>query len=55
MNATRSPTAEDAQTEVRETYEEYELTDTMVGMISDPQNQYAWVQSDTVVPLDDAA
>lgn len=51
MNATRSPTADDAQTEVRETYEEYELTDTMVGLIADPENEYSWIQSDTVHSL----
>lgn len=33
---------------IRETYEEYEVGDTRISMIADPENQRAWIQSDTV-------
>ncbi|MFB6087449.1 MAG: hypothetical protein ABEJ85_02920 [Haloarculaceae archaeon] len=32
--------------EIRETYEEYALGDTRVGLIADPENASAWIQSD---------
>ncbi len=34
---------------VRETYEEFELRDTTVAMVSDPENGRAWVQSSVTV------
>ncbi|WP_201287794.1 hypothetical protein [Salinirussus salinus] len=37
---------------VRETYEEFELRDTTVAMVSDPHNEYAWVQSSLTVPVE---
>lgn len=33
---------------IRETYEEFDLGDTTVAMISDPHVDDAWVQSDVV-------
>lgn len=30
---------------VRETYEEYAVGETTVGMIADPENGHAWIQS----------
>jgi len=33
---------------IRETYEEFDLGDTTVAMISDPHADNAWIQSDTV-------
>lgn len=38
---------------VRETYEEFEVGESVVAMIADPQAQDAWIQSDVtsqVVP-----
>lgn len=32
-------------------YEEYQLHDSTVAMISDATNEYAWIQSDTTIPL----
>lgn len=37
--------------QIRETYEEYRVGATDVGMISDPENEYAWIQSDIVQPI----
>jgi len=37
--------------QIRETYEEYRVGTTDVGMISDPENEYAWIQSDVVQPI----
>ena len=34
---------------VRETYEEFELRDTTVAMVSDPENGRAWIQSSVTV------
>lgn len=34
--------------QIRETYEEYRLGSTRVAMIADPENEYAWIQSDLV-------
>lgn len=33
---------------IRETYEEFDLGDTTVAMISDPEVENAWIQSDTL-------
>jgi hypothetical protein len=38
----------DADDPIRETYEEFELEDATVAMISDPEVTNAWIQSDTV-------
>ena len=31
---------------IRETYEEYDVGDTRLAMIADPENAHAWIQSD---------
>lgn len=36
---------------IRETYEEYDVGESRVGVISDPENEYAWIWSDGVRPL----
>ncbi|MFC4540645.1 hypothetical protein ACFO5R_01730 [Halosolutus amylolyticus] len=36
---------------VRETYEEYDVGSMRVGMIADPENEHAWIQSDVTVPV----
>ena len=37
---------------VRATYEEYDLRGTRVGMIADPENEHAWIQSDVTVAIE---
>jgi hypothetical protein len=37
--------------QIRETYEEYAVGESRVGVISDPENEYAWIWSDQVRPL----
>jgi len=44
-------TPEHVHPRVRATYEEYDLDDTRVGMIADPENEHAWVQSDVTVRI----
>lgn len=34
--------------EIREEYDEYEVGDSRIGIITDPQNEYAWIWSDQV-------
>ena len=36
----------DAEGAIRETYEEYDVGDTRLAMIADPENEHAWIQSD---------
>jgi len=45
---TRSYSAGDGETDtaIRETYEEYDIGDTRLAMIADPENEHAWIQSD---------
>lgn len=38
--------------ELRALYEEYELDDEQVAMISDPENEYAWIQSNLTMPIE---
>jgi len=45
--------ASDASTPIRDEYEEFLLGDTTVGMIADPDNSDAWIQSDVVQPIAD--
>lgn len=37
---------------VRETYEEYDVGDTRLAMIADPENEHAWIQSDLTEPIE---
>lgn len=37
---------------VRETYEEFELRDATVAMVSDPENRCAWIQSSVTVAVE---
>lgn len=37
--------------QIRETYEEYDVGESRVGVISDPENEYAWIWSDQVQQL----
>ena len=38
---TRSTEA--AESAIRETYEEYDVGDTRLAMIADPENEHAWI------------
>lgn len=38
--------------QIRETYEEYVLEDRRVGLIADPENGDAWIQSDLTCPVE---
>ncbi|WP_164471591.1 hypothetical protein [Halosimplex salinum] len=44
--------AEDADGAIRETYEEYDVGDTRLAMIADPENEHAWIQSDQTEPIE---
>lgn len=44
--------SEHAVATVRETYEEFELRDTTVAMVSDPENGRAWIQSSLTVAVE---
>lgn len=37
---------------IRTTYEEYDLGNARVAMISDPENSHAWIQSTVVEPVE---
>lgn len=37
---------------VRETYEEFDLRDATVAMVSDPENGRAWIQSSVTVAVE---
>lgn len=45
----QSENAQREEVTVRAMYEEYDLGDVRVGMISDPENEHAWIQSDVTV------
>lgn len=45
MSTQNSTTDSDEQ--IRETYEEYTIGETRLAMIADPENEHAWIQSDT--------
>ena len=47
---TRSTEA--AESAIRETYEEYDVGDTRLAMIADPENEHAWIQSDLTDPIE---
>lgn len=49
MTATEYHPATPENTDIRATYEEYDLRGTRVGMIADPENEHAWIQSDVTV------
>ncbi|WP_162991451.1 DUF7331 family protein [Halostella salina] len=51
MTGGESTSAPVSQPRVRATYEEYDLDDTRVSMIADPENEHAWVQSDLTVDV----
>ncbi|WP_247003278.1 hypothetical protein [Halosolutus gelatinilyticus] len=36
---------------IREVYEEYDVGSTRVGMIVDPKNEHAWIQSDVTIEV----
>lgn len=38
----------DDERPIRETYEEFDVDGTTVAMITDPENERAWLQSDVV-------
>lgn len=41
-----------ADAPIRETYEEYDIGETRLAMIADPENEHAWIQSDLTEPID---
>jgi len=43
---------EAAESAIRESYEEYDIGDTRLAMIVDPENEHAWVQSDLTEPIE---
>lgn len=42
---TTDPAGEPPET-IRATYEEYDIGDTRIAMIADPDDTHAWIQSD---------
>ena len=38
--------------QVREVFEEYILDGSTVGVVVDPENEFAWIQSDLTVPIE---
>lgn len=50
MPEPQRPTDRDA--EIREQYDEYEVGESTVGVISDPENEHAWIWSDVVTKLE---
>lgn len=50
MTSSRAPAA--FEDRVRETYEEFDVDDGHVALLSDPENPYAWIESDLTVPVD---
>lgn len=45
---TGSTEREHATPEIRAEYDEYEVGESRVGVISDPMNEHAWIWSDSV-------
>lgn len=37
---------------VRETYEEFDAGGRRIALVSDPENEYAWIESDRTVPVE---
>jgi len=37
---------------IRATYEEYDVGDTRLAMIADPENEHAWIQSDVTEDIE---
>ena len=52
ISVSRAPLGERTATEIREIYEEYTLEETRVAMISDPENEYAWIQSNRTIRVE---
>ena len=53
MTATpQDGTREPSTAEIREQYDEYEVGESLVGVISDPENEHAWIWSDVLEPLE---
>ncbi|WP_187292662.1 hypothetical protein [Salinarchaeum sp. Harcht-Bsk1] len=50
MPESYSPTDRDAQ--IRERYDEYEVGESVVGVISDPENEHAWIWSDELQEIE---
>lgn len=49
----REPTPrQGSEPEIGERYDEYDVGETVVGVISDPENEHAWVGSNAVEPLE---
>ncbi|SDE90898.1 hypothetical protein [Halorientalis regularis] len=43
---------DDFRQRMGDTYEEYELGSVTVAMISDSENEHAWIQSDRTCPVE---
>jgi hypothetical protein len=43
---------DDSRQRIGDTYEEYELGSVTVAMISDSENEHAWIQSNVTCPVD---
>lgn len=52
MTVSRAPAQETVEAEIRAIYEEYTLEETSVAMITDPENEYAWIQSSYTMPIE---
>lgn len=50
MSSVRTP-APESEEQIRAVYEEFDADAGHVGLISDPENDYAWIQSDVTVPI----
>lgn len=48
---TQSGTQRTQDQQIRATYEEYKIVDTNLALISDPENESAWIQSDQTVEI----
>ena len=42
----------DRDTQIREEYDEYEVGRSVVGVISDPENEHAWIWSDRLAEIE---
>lgn len=45
-------TVQERTSQIRAVYEEYPAETGLVATISDPQNAFAWIQSDYTVPVE---
>lgn len=50
--ASREPTPDRLASDLRDVYEEFELQENRVAMISDPENEHAWIQSNRTLPVE---